>query len=302
MLSLAEARGRAQEALAARGVAPELTALRPDAGRAQAHLFGAALPEGRAILKVFSPAAAEREGRQAKRGREVAAALATGSYRAPAQVFHDTERQVLAMQAVDGFDLSALWAARADEELATRAGAWLRAFHGLSRREVLFDPTGQVNWLARLVEAGATGAREIVDLEGFTKAARLVQAQAVSVQGRLSVRAVTHRDMTLSNLLMDQAGAIWGIDFENRREDEPLRDVYTLALDLMTVGPHDGRKAVLALVEGYSEPHIEPPVRVFLQRCFSLWVWANTPEAPSARQLRRLEVAEQWLRARHPVI
>lgn len=297
------ARALAQQALARHGGGgggSNLRAARPGGGAA--HLFAAERPEGPILIKVWADA--DRAARQARRQTEVVQALHAGACRAPEVLFFDTSCRAMAMPRIDGTDLAALWRA-GGAEVAEGAGRWLRAYHGLTLDPCPFDPTGQVNWLSRLIASAQDGRRAIPDPDGFAKAARGVQAMAGGVTGRPSARAVTHRDMTLSNLMRDGNGTVWGLDFENSRMDEPLRDVFTLALDLMTLGAagaSDGEQAVSDLRHGYGAEQADPAVRLFLQRCFCLWVWANTPETPSARQLRRIEVAEDLLHRGAPVI
>ncbi|SMX36206.1 phosphotransferase family protein [Maliponia aquimaris] len=291
----------AGDALARHGGGTGLRLLRAGEGPAQAHLFTAQTAAGPVLLKLWPESAAERAARQARRQRQVARSLRDGPYRVPGVTFFDAEARVLAMPLVTGQDLAALWS-DSDTRAPQAAGGWLAAYHGLTRRTCAFDPTGQVNWLARLVAAGESGARTIPDLPGFTAAARRVTALAQAATGHATVRAVTHRDMTLSNLILDTDGTVWGIDLENSREDEPLRDLFTLALDLRTQGPGDGEQAATQLSQAYGDTGTDPQVRLALQGCFCLWVWANTPLTPSIRQTRRLEVAEALLRRDTPAI
>lgn len=291
----------AAQALDRHGGGTGLRLLRAGSGPAQAHLFTADTGAGPILLKLWPEGAADRAARQARRQRQVARVMRDGLYCVPGVTFFDPGARVLAMPLVAGQDLATLWA-RGDPRVPQAAGGWLAAYHGLSRRACAFDPTGQVNWLARLVMAGASGARTIPDLSGFTAAARQVTETAKAATGRATVRAVTHRDMTLSNLVLGSDDTAWGIDLENSREDEPLRDLFTLALDLRTQGPGDGDQATQQLSQAYGETGTDPQVRLVLQGCFCLWVWANTPLTPSVRQTRRLEVALELLRRDTPAL
>lgn len=276
---------------------PSARPLRPGAPPAQAHLFRA----GDLLVKVYAPEARDRALRQAARQSEAAALMTAGPHRVPPVNGVIADSGLLSMPWIEGADLARLYRAHPGPEHAQRAGAWLARFHALSARKWPFRPAGQVNWLNRLVAAGTQGDRHIPDLPGFTAAVRRTQAQAPRTRGQPARKAVTHRDMTLSNLLWD-GGIVWGIDLENTLEDEPLRDVFTLALDLMSLAAMPGDpaanqadRAVAALVTAYADRHTARPVRLFLQRCFCLWVWANTPASPAQRHRIRLAIAQDLL-------
>ena len=289
MISPAEAEPRAAAALRAMGLRDTLRPLRPDAPPGQAQLFRA----GALLVKVYSPEAADRALRQATRQQALAEAMADGPHRVPPVLY--AADATLVMPWIDGTDLATLHGRGTDT--GTLAGRWLDRFHGLSRRRFPFRPTGHVNWLDRLVGQAQAGDRTIPDLPAFTDAVRRTQAMADAARKQKATRAVTHRDMTLSNLLHD-GSVTWGIDVENTREDEPLRDLFTLALDLATLPVPRGPGT---LVAAYGDTHTAPPVHAFLQRCFCHWVWANTPPAPSRRQAARLAAARSHLETGQPV-
>ncbi|MGP6085623.1 aminoglycoside phosphotransferase family protein [Antarctobacter jejuensis] len=291
----AEAEARAVEALRRHwdGALPEALS----GGGGDAFLFSAKGPCGAVVVKVWTDGA--RAQRQARQQRQAARAMSQGRFRVPRIRFVDQELQALGMVRVNGRSLAALWP-EGSAGLAEAAGGWLAVFHGLTRRDCVFDPTGQVNWLDRLMAEGAAGGRPIADFTGFQAAAVSARDMAPALNGLPSTRAVTHRDMTLSNLMLSGDDRVWGIDFENRREDEPLRDLFTLALDVLTLGGDE--EQVAALVAGYGDANTDPQVRLFLQRCFCLWVQANTPPAPSTRQALRLKVAQRLLASDRPFI
>lgn len=292
----AEAEARAAEALRR-----HWDGARPNAmtgGGGAAVLFAAQGPRGAVVVKVWADGA--RALRQARRQRQVARAMNAGRFRAPRLRFVDQDLHALGMARVNGRSLAVLWPDSAQDGLAEAAAGWLAAFHGLTRRTCAFDPAGQVSWLNRLRAEGADGQRHIADFPAFCDAADTLSDTARDLRGLPSVRAVTHRDMTLSNLILGNDGRVWGIDFENRREDEPLRDLFTLALDVMTQGGQLPQLAAMA--NSYGDRDTDPRVRLFLQRCFCLWVQANTPPDPSLRQSRRLAVAQHLLALDQPVI
>lgn len=143
----------------------------------------------------------------------------------------------------------------------------------------------------------SSGERAIPDANAFLSEAERLTTQALPLRKRPSLRAVTHRDLTLSNLILSDDGTLWGLDFENAKEDEPGRDLFSLALDLLRFAPDDAARSACydRLWAGYGAAEIDPEVSAFLTQCFALGLWANTPARPSQRQADRLELAH-WLR------
>ncbi|GAA4217452.1 aminoglycoside phosphotransferase [Sagittula marina] len=279
MIDVAAANALLREALSVQGVTSDPRPLDPDRPPAQAQLFS----DGRTLYKVYAPDALTRATAQAKAQANVAQ-----SGLAPPILFQ--QNTILAMPHLGGPDLATLWQ-KADASVAVEAGTWLRAYHALTLRRFPFRPAGHVKWLARLLDQADSGERHIPDQAAFRQAANRTREYAEAARKQKATRAVTHRDMTLSNLVRDETRVL-GIDFENMREDEPLRDLFTLALDIATIG---NVSSLASLRAAYADRHTAPPVRLFLQRCFCHWVWANTPTAPSRRQTRRLDFARGLL-------
>ncbi|MBY6161446.1 aminoglycoside phosphotransferase family protein [Mameliella alba] len=250
-----------------------------------------------AVVKVWAEGDEEKSERQALRQAEVAARLA-GPYRASGVLWF--EAGVMVMEDVCGPDFRRRLETDTAEEVLRDAGHWLAAFHGLTLRRRTFWPKGQVNWLSRISAEVNGGTRTPPRPAGFVKAAQAVASMRAKVRGLPATRAVTHRDLTLSNLVHGPGNNTWGIDFENAKEDEPLRDVFSLALDALC---ETGETAPLAaLRQGYGDEVTAPAVRLFLQRCFALGVWANTPPDPTAHQAQRWTCARQILDSSDPLI
>jgi hypothetical protein len=290
-----QARGEARAALAA--LWPEwsmdLQPLKPAVKPRRATVFRVSGGPQPAVVKLWAPAHAAQARAQAQRQAEVAAGMAQDPWRAAPVLGFDADRRALVMADAGGPDLAqALAEGMAPAAALIRAGAWLGAFHGLSLRPHPFRPAGPLHWLNRLrAEAGA-GRRALPDPEGFARHVAALQAMAPALRGSPAARAVTHRDLTLSNLLIGPRGQLWGIDFENGAEDEPLRDLFTLALDALARGAPP--EALVALRQGYGAPPGSPGARLFLQRAFALGTLARLPARPSARQSARAAAAE-WL-------
>ncbi len=251
-----------------------------------------------AVVKLWPRKSEAKASRQALRQAELAAVLSHGPYRVPRVLWFG--KGALVMQDAGGPDFRDRLEREASGPLLRSAGEWLAAYHGLSLRERKFLPKGQVNWLTRLIEAVEDGERKPIDAKGLVSAARALRETRGTVRGLPATRAITHRDLTLSNLVSGPDDTVWGIDFENAKEDEPLRDVFSLALDVLCL---TGDEAALAsLREGYGDDVTAPEVRLFLQRCFAISVWANTPVSPSKRQRQRWEIARDLLERDSAVI
>lgn len=253
-----------------------------------------------AVVKLWSEPLAARAAAQAARQAEVAAALDTGPYRAPAVLRFDPDRRALIMQDAGGPDFCTRLETEAPGTVLADAGRWLRAFHDLTAEPRIFWPRGQVNWIKGLIAAVADGQRQPLDPQGFLAAARGLTGQRAMARGLPATRAVTHRDLTLANLVAGPGRTVWGIDFENVRADEPMRDVFSLALDALSRGVPEAD--LKALADAYADTRTAPQVRLFLQLCFAISVWVNTPPAPSHRQLAKWQAARHFLEAGRPLI
>ncbi|MFW2586834.1 phosphotransferase [Sagittula sp. SSi028] len=276
MITEAEARVQLSRVLNVHGITANVLPLKPQTGPVDAYVFA----DETRVFKVFSPLLRERADLQAARQAEV-----SSHGLAPQVLLYDD--LVFAMPRLDGPDISH----SPQLEDIQAAGLWLNTFHGLTERKFPFRPIGQLRWIARLLQQADARTRFIPDPDSFRLAAKRTEDYAQDTRKQKSRRAVTHRDMTLTNLVR-HGNRLYGIDFENSLEDEPLRDLFTLLLDLATM---EQLHLLAPLRESYGDKHTAAPVRLFLQRCFCLWVWANTPEHPSRRHLRRLAFAKELL-------
>ncbi|WGW03113.1 aminoglycoside phosphotransferase family protein [Tropicibacter oceani] len=277
----------------------DLTALAPGVLRAS----GTAAP---VVVKLWPPEAADKARAQSDRQNAVAQVLARGELRAPGVLHFAAEIPALVMHDCGGQPLEAALQSAAPAQalaLVERAGAWIAALHASSLRPAPFRPIGHLNWLDKLQTQGAEGTRAIADLPGFARHVAAQHALFDQVRRKPATRAVTHKDLNAGNLLVGADGALWGIDFENAAEDEPLRDLFALGVDILAFTPvgQDPEEALAALAHGYGKGLGDPLVRVFLQRAFALGLWARTPAAPSRRQAARLRAAE-WILAQDSAV
>ncbi len=276
----------------------ELTPLKPLTQPLRATPFRVSGGTKPTVIKVWGPGNATKAAAQAARQEEVALAMSAGVSRGVPVFGFDAAACALLMQDVSGDTIDNALQETPDRlnELATRAGTWLRDYHTLSLRPAPFRPAGHIAWLEKLRAQIADGQRGVPDPNGFCHLVTQVCDRAMTLRKRPATKAITHRDLTLGNLLVDDQNTLWGIDFENTREDEPLRDLFTLAVDLIGFTPNgtQASQAYRGLTQAYGDRETDPEVHAFLFQCFSLGVWANTPAIPSKRQAKRLRVV-QWM-------
>lgn len=278
----AEALARVRAAVCGFSAAVPLTQDIP----AQSHVFS----DGARVAKIWAPELSDKAAAQVTRQRDVAQYLSDGAHLAPRMHSYDADHLIAVMDRALGEPADYLWRATAAPSLLHRAGGWTAALHAATCRSVPLRPQGQLNWLDRLVHEAETGARVIPDLPAFRIRAAAMTDLAERVRKRRTIKTVTHRDLHLANLLMGEA--VTGIDFENAREDEALRDLYSLALDAMSAHPDADRLDIAGhLAQGYSADLGKPGPRLFFQRAFALGTWANTPEHPSRKQAARFDAA-----------
>lgn len=252
-----------------------------------------------AVIKVWGPGNADKAQAQARRQAEVAQEMSDGLERAVPVLGFDAANCALLMAQAPGKPATDLLQGQPDrlDELAHRAGQWCRAHHQSTLHPAGFRPAGHKAWLERLMVQVTSGERATPDADAFLTEVERLTTLAMPLRKRPSLRAVTHRDLTLGNLILSDDGTLWGLDFENAKEDEPGRDLFSLSLDLLRFAPdHAARRACNdRLWAGYGAAEIDPEVSAFLTQCFALGLWANTPAHPSQRQAERLELAH-WLR------
>ncbi|MGH1413180.1 MAG: aminoglycoside phosphotransferase family protein [Pelagimonas sp.] len=247
-----------------------------------------------AVIKVWGPGNAAKAAAQASRQNTVAKAMAQGAFRAVPVLGFDPDRTALLMPDIPGNTFETIAQDRPETvtDLAEKAGVWLRVFHALSLRPAPFRPAGHKAWLDKLVAQTRDGQRNIPDPAHFCACAQHISNSAMHLRKRPATKAVTHRDLTFGNLILDETGTVWGIDFENDREDEPLRDVFSLGIDLHV---HGSQGAFDTLKRAYGDTLTDPQVKAFLMSCFSLGLWANTPAVPSKRHAKRLKAAQSMI-------
>lgn len=198
------------------------------------------------------PAEEARLARQARRQAQVWKALAgDGTARVPQPFRHEASPRALVMEDAVTASAAAIWQGglSAERQLhqLQRCGDWLGAFHGPTLAVAPFDPAPHLRWLARLAPPEGEAAELVPWLE----------RQAEDAAGQPVLRAVTHRDLHLKNLILRPNGQTYGLDFENTRPDIALRDLLMLLGDAALRGGFEGDAAAVtaagaALGQGYA--------------------------------------------------
>lgn len=247
--------------------------------------------KGRNESVVCKIAAATEEGqiqiaRQFRRLSTVNEKMAGSGFAAPQALVHFPRYSAFLMEDVKGSSLREEVQLFDNSEDSVpylrKAGKWLAAFQDMSKRPAAFDPTPHMNWLKGKVKNRL--ASGVVDTEAFgTQMARLGPL-AEQAAGRASFRCVTHGDFHAANVLFRRNGDVFGIDFENTKEDEMLSDVVTLMFDLVLRWPvaampeSDQLRAALGpFLRGSGAFECAPEVARFYQTFAALNKWAGVP-------------------------
>lgn len=271
-----------------------LGALKTSNADRRAHVFCAATPDARLVVKVYAPQSADKGRAQFIRQQQVASALPKG---APDVLFYEEDLRVLGMCYVDGPSLADIWHALAPPERMARlelAGQWLAAFHSLSLRPHPFRPRGPLDWLHAIIQRHHAGHCDIPEFSAFERHVTALEGQFSTVRGMPSQRAILHRDLHLSNLVQTPGGLV-GLDFENEKPDEPLRDLVWLLVDTMARSDPEQPAyiAASALARGYGPMLTHPNAMVFIQKLVGLGIWANTDARASQHNVARFVAARQ---------
>jgi aminoglycoside/choline kinase family phosphotransferase len=301
---LREALMRAEAVLSA--YAPgsgSLKALNAHDPEQESFVFRAALvPSGSVIAKVAAPGrlAAQFARLQASHPR-----LRTGLYRVPEPYSYNAESGVLLMEDAWGMAAESIW--RNDRagpaRVTAAAGGWLARYHGLTAARHVFNPDPHLNWLRKSLVAHDDGQRHIPDYAQLVAHLPALERLAEAARKATSLRAITHRDFHLRNLLIRKQGRTYGIDMENATRDEAMRDLLFFLFDTARCTPDlpslsDMRRTAAGLRRAYGHSLADPAARLFFQHSFALNHWAGLDEdvtGLSQGKRRSLQIAQTLL-------
>ena len=138
----------------------------------------------------------------------------------------------------------------------------------------------------------------IPDYEAFMEEFGKLEYAAQECQSLPSFRCITHRDFHLGNLIFGRKGVIYGIDFENKKEDVALRDVMSFLFDFVirwhSRNPSFAEYQHTAKVfwRAYADTTTSPSVVAFFQKYTALNAWAgiNVRQLEEQKERERLQV------------
>ena len=277
------------------GVPSTLILLNPTAAQQASFVFragpGVAAVSGdvaaeNVIIKIADPASIALA---AARLAEVYPTMSAGRYRVPWLLAHDEAKGFMVMEDGRGQAAQRLYlsgAAGAAKAVAA-AGGWLARFHKPTCHMGAFNPDPHLNWLHAQSAAHLDQSRHIPEFHAFQQALTQLDTDAATARGQPVLRCVTHRDFHLRNLLIRNLGRCYGIDFENAKRDEALRDLLFFTADAAKVAPApptaDSLRAIAQPLRTHYARTLGAAIsrRVF-QTAFALAGWAslNTAAAP----------------------
>lgn len=262
------------------GAVQGLTWLNPTPINPTSYVFRADLGDaGHVVVKIGDPA---RIALAVARIIEAYPKMSDGRFRVPQVLAHDLDRGVLVMEDARGQSAHTLFLSGPegrDRALAT-AGGWIARFHKTSAHMGAFNPDPHMNWLKKQVAVHHAGDHIIPDFDDFSQVFAQLHQCCDAARGQPILRCITHRDFHLRNLLIRNLGRSYGIDFENAKRDEALRDLLFFTADAAKIIPvlpvaNDLRAIARALRAAYTRPLGAKIALQAFQVAFALSGWAS---------------------------
>lgn len=180
------------------------------------------------------------------------------------------------------------------------AGRWISGFQQATIKPAAFDTKPHMNWLLKKLQRHDEKLIVIPDYDAFMVEFHQLEQCASEAQALPSTRCVTHKDFHLGNVLFGRKGAVYGIDFENKKEDDALRDVISFLFDFAIKWPvnatafEDFQTATAAFLAGYADHATPPVVFEFFQKFSALNGWSglegrNLTDQNKRHRLERLK-------------
>ena len=179
------------------------------------------------------------------------------------------------------------------------AGRWISSFQQTTMKPAVFDAKPHMNWLLKKLTQHEEKGMLIVDYDAFMMDFHQLERRAAQAQGLPCTRCVTHRDFHPGNLVFGRKGAVYGIDFENRKEDDALRDVMSFLFDFAIKWPvhtmafDSFQTAAAVFRKGYADHVTAPEVFEFFQKFSALNGWSGLESRNLADQNKQHRL--KWL-------
>ena len=271
-----------------------------DATRGQEHwLFRCSARGGGApiICKIGAPTVGGRArlARQAERLRWATETIRDPACKTPRLIAHDPQGNALVMEDAGGMSLHlrlmALPDVGAAHPLLGAAARWLAGFHRPTATVAAFAPRPHLATIYRRLDS--VEAEALPERAAFMAALSRLEALAPVARGKPVLRCVTHRDFHPRNLVMSDEGSVYGIDFENEKQDEALRDLLFFLLDFSVrwfekpSGRADLQRAARVFVDAYGDGHTASEVTEFFQLFMVLNSWSRLDARRLDKPVRR---------------
>jgi tRNA A-37 threonylcarbamoyl transferase component Bud32 len=253
----------------------------------------------------------EKISNQYQRLRDVGARLNSFDFSAPKVIAFLENQSALIMEDIDGQSVLQSILMLSDlgeaEEVLRMSGKWLAHFQNTTISTALFEPKSHINWLRRKLNA-QDAANTIPYIDELFENFKKLELLASSVRGLPSTRCITHRDFHLGNLILGENGAVYGIDFENGKDDDALRDAISFTFDFalrcngISSTFEEIQKPAMQFWNAYSDNSTHPMVVEFFQKFSALDAWsgANKNAKFSVHKARKVALMREL--AKRPLI
>ncbi|MES2436121.1 MAG: aminoglycoside phosphotransferase family protein [Pseudomonadota bacterium] len=188
------------------------------------------------------------------------------------------------------------------------AGRWIASFQQPTMKPAAFDTKPHMNWLLKKLKQHDEKLIVIPEYDAFMADFHQLEQCASKAQAQSSTRCVTHKDFHLGNLLFGRKGTVYGIDFENKKEDDALRDVISFLFDFAIKSPANAtasdsfQTAAAAFLGGYADHATPPAVFEFFQKFSALNAWSGLQGRNLTDQNKRYRLERLKQLAKTPLL
>jgi len=238
--------------------------------------------------------------------------MSTGKYRVPKPMEYYWGASAMVIEDAKGISLLDQWGSLQDAAQASplleSSGQWLAHFQGQTQKQSQFNPKPHMKWLSKAKAEHETSARVIPNFQQFTLEFNKLADIAAKAKGQPATRCVTHRDFHLGNIILRNSGEAYGIDFENKKEDDALRDYMSFIFNatIQFQGSWDNlryfSKGFDAFHKGYNDQITSDYVWLFFQKFTAINAWSNLgpAEKMGENKAHRFKILKELACTDHP--